>query len=216
VSQDAVDLAGRYFGGVYEMVFNGIEVDRFAKATPCARPEGPVVLFMGRHEERKGLAVLLEALDRLPRDATVWVGGEGPQTNELRARVGDDPGIEWLGRVDDDEKAARLRAADVFCAPSLHGESFGIVLLEAMAAGTPVVASDIPGYAKVGRRGREALLVRPGDAVALGDAIGRVLSDSALADRLTDGGRSRAEELSMDRLAEIYVEKYERVLATAP
>lgn len=211
VSEDAVDLASRYFGGSYEAVFNGIEVDRFAKATPSARPEGPVVLFMGRHEERKGLAVLLAAMDRLPLGTTVWVGGEGPETELLRASVGDDQRVEWLGRVDDDEKAARLRAADVFCAPSLHGESFGIVLLEAMAAGTPVVASDLPGYAKVARQGREALLVPPGDAAALGDTISRVLHDSSLAASLVEGGRIRADELSMDRLAERYLEMYTRI-----
>jgi phosphatidylinositol alpha-mannosyltransferase len=214
VSDDAVELAGKYFGGIYEVVFNGIEVDRFAKATPHELDDRPTVLFLGRHEERKGLAVLLDALDRLPADARVWVGGVGPQTDDLRERVRDER-IEWLGRIDDDEKMARLRAADVFVAPSIKGESFGIVLLEAMAAGTPVVASNLPGYAKVGRQGREAVLSEPGDAAALGDAITRVLGDSALRARLVENGRARADELSMDRLAEIYVEKYERAIRTA-
>lgn len=211
VSDDAVELAGRYFGGVFEMTFNGIEVDRFAKATPWDRDEGPTVLFVGRHEERKGLAVLLATLDRLPADVRVWVGGEGPQTDELRERVGDDGRVEWLGRLDEEEKCRRLRRADVFCAPSIKGESFGIVLLEAMAAGTPIVASDLPGYSKVGRQGREAVLVPPGDVDALGDALNQVLRDSSLTARLVDAGRARADELSMDRLAEVYLKKYERV-----
>ena len=211
VSQDALDLAGKYFGGTYELVFNGIEVDRFAKATPWATDdEAPIVFFCSRHEERKGLSVLLESLDRLPADVRVWVGSDGPQTPDLQARFGHDQRIEWLGRLDEHEKMARLRAADVFCAPSLHGESFGIVLLEAMAAGTPVVASELPGYAKVGRQGREAVLVPPGDAAQLGDAITRVLRDASLAARLVENGRLRADELSMDRLAEIYLEKYTR------
>jgi phosphatidylinositol alpha-mannosyltransferase len=219
VSEDAVDLAGRYFGGIYEMVFNGIEVDRFAKATPwtdggARTGRAPVVLFVGRHEERKGLTVLLDSLAHLPADVRVWVGGEGPQTEELKARV-TDPRVEWLGRIDDDEKCRRLRAADVFCAPSLHGESFGVVLLEAMAAGVPIVASDLPGYAKVGRQGREALLVEPGDAPALGAAITRVLGDASLARCLVEGGRARADALSMDRLAEIYVEKYTRSIESS-
>jgi len=213
VSQDAVDLAGRHFGGVYELVFNGIEVERFAKATPWHRDERPIVLFVGRHEERKGLGVLLDALDRLPSDARVWIGGDGPQTDELKARTDDDR-VEWLGRIDDDEKCRRLRAADVFCAPSLRSESFGIVLLEAMAAGTPIVASNLPGYSKVGRPGREAVLVEPGDSRALGEAITRVLADAAQRDRLVEHGRARADELSMDRLADIYVEKYERARVT--
>jgi phosphatidyl-myo-inositol alpha-mannosyltransferase len=215
VSEDAVELASRYFPGHYEPVFNGIEVDRFAKATPWDDDGAPTVLFVGRHEDRKGLAVLLAALDRLPTNARVWVGGEGPQTAELRARAGDDPRVEWLGRIDDDEKCRRLRAADVFCAPSLHGESFGVVLLEAMAARTPVVASDLPGYARVARAGKEALLVPPGDPVALGDAITRVLTDSALASTLLEGGRARADELSMDHLAEIYVEMYTRTVESS-
>ncbi|HVM55429.1 MAG TPA: glycosyltransferase family 4 protein [Acidimicrobiales bacterium] len=210
VSEDAVELAGRYFGGVYEMVFNGIEVERFSKASPWERDERPTILFVGRHEERKGLAVLLGALDRLPADVRIWVGGEGPETAELRASFTDGR-VEWLGRIDDEEKCRRLRAADVFCAPSIRGESFGIVLLEAMAAGTPVVASDLPGYAKVGRQGREALLVPPGDAVALAAALNRVLGESSFAGRLVEHGRARADELSMDRLAEVYLEKYERV-----
>jgi phosphatidylinositol alpha-mannosyltransferase len=214
VSQDALDLAGKYFGGDYEMVFNGIEVNRFAKATPWPTDEGRIVFFCSRHEDRKGLSVLLDAVEALPPDTRIWVGSDGPQTPELKARYGEDPRIEWLGRLDEQEKTSRLRAADVFCAPSLHGESFGIVLLEAMAAGTPVVASELPGYAKVGRQDREALLVPPGDPVALGAALTRVLQDSSLASRLVEGGRLRADELSMDRLAEIYVEKYERAVSS--
>jgi phosphatidylinositol alpha-mannosyltransferase len=215
VSDDAFELAGKYFGGAYEMVFNGIEVDRFAKATPWDHDDRPTVLFVGRHEDRKGLAVLLDTLDRLPAGVRVWVGGEGPQTAELKAKVGSDPRVEWLGRINDEEKCRRLRAADVFCAPSLHGESFGVVLLEAMAAGTPIVASDLPGYAKVGRQGREAVLVPPGDPLRLGDALTRVLQDSSLCTRLVENGRVRADELSMDRLAEVYVEKYTRSIEAA-
>jgi glycosyltransferase involved in cell wall biosynthesis len=89
--------------------------------------------------------------------------------------VADDPRVVWLGRIDDEERNRRMRGADAFCAPSLRGESFGVVLLEAMAARTPVVASDLPGYANVARPGREGLLVPPGDADALGAALRTVL-----------------------------------------
>lgn len=211
VSDDALELAGKHFSGVYERLFNGVEVDHFAKATPSQRDDRPTVFFVGRHEERKGLAVLLEALPHLPANVRVWVAGDGPQREPLLAEHADDR-IEWLGRIGDDEKASRLRAADVYCAPSLHGESFGIVLLEAMAAGTPVVASDLPGYAKVARANREALLVPPGDPRSLGAAITRVLGDSTVASSLVEGGRARAEELSMDRLSEKYLEIYDRVI----
>ncbi len=116
-----------------------------------------------------------------------------------------------MGRIPDAERTARLRGADAFCAPSLRGESFGVVLLEGMACGTPVVASDIRGYARVARGGDDALLVPPGDFEALGAALGKVLADRDLADRLVDSGLQRAEEFSMKRLAEHYLEAYAAV-----
>ena len=106
---------------------------------------------------------------KLPPDVRLWVAGDGPDTATLKARFAGDVRIEWLGRVTDAEKAARMQGADVFCAPSLRGESFGVVLLEAMAARTPVVASDLPGYRNVAIADRDALLVPPGDATALAD-----------------------------------------------
>src|SRR5437763_5050681 len=187
VSEDARDMASRALGGHYVLVHNGIEIERFAKATPWPTT-GPTLFFVGRHEPRKGLAVLLEALDRLPADMTVWIGGDGPETETLRERVGDDARVQWLGRIGDDELARRLRGADVFCAPSLGGESFGVVLLEAMAAHTPIVASDLPGYRNVARAGLDALLVPPGHAPALADAITRVLERPTLAEALVASG----------------------------
>ena len=210
VSQAAADLAGGYLGGQYTLVFNGIEVDLWAKAEPWAADGRPTVLFVGRHEPRKGLDVLLAALDRLPPDARVWVVGDGPDTDELRTRHPDER-VEWLGRIDDDEKRRRMVAADVFCAPSLRGESFGIVLLEAMAAGTPVVASDIDGYRNVATDGLDARLVPPGDPAALADALAGVLADPSLAAALVAGGQARAETFSMHHLAERYVDLYDHV-----
>jgi phosphatidyl-myo-inositol alpha-mannosyltransferase len=214
VSKDARATAERALGGDYELLFNGIETERFAKAvaTPAA---GPTILFVGRHEERKGLAVLLAALPHLPPDVTLWVGGTGPQTDALRARHSGDPRIEWLGRLSDDQVASRMRGADVFCAPSLHGESFGVVLLEAMAAGAVVVASALDGYANVATDGVDALLVPPGDSVALGRTLVQVLSDGRLRSRLVPAAEARAQEFSMTRLAEAYGGHYERLAATA-
>jgi phosphatidylinositol alpha-mannosyltransferase len=210
VSPEARDTAQDALGGTYELVFNGIEIDRFAKATP-APTDGTTIFFVGRHEQRKGLEVLLDAMGRLSADVRLWVASDGPQTAELRQRTCGDDRIEWLGRLTDEEKASRLRGADIFCAPSLHGESFGIVLLEAMAAQTPIVASDLPGYRNVVRHEVDALLVPPGDPAALAAAIERVLGDTALAERLVVSGEARANELSMDRLAERYVQYYEAV-----
>lgn len=207
VSDDARRLVEPVLGGGFTITFNGVEIDGFATADAWPT-DGPTVLFVGRHEPRKGLAVLLEALRRLPSEVRLWVAGTGPDTEALRAAAGDDPRIEWLGRIDDREKAARLRGADVFCASSLGGESFGVVLLEAMAAETPVVASDLPGYRNVARPGADAVLVPPGDAVALADGLRRVLTDDALAASLVASGRDRAESFSMDRLAGIYAAMY--------
>ncbi len=211
VSADAIQLAQGYLGGEYELLFNGIEVERYAKATPTPT-EAPTIFFIGRHEPRKGLAVLLEALAKLPADVRLWVGSDGPETAELRARHGDDERIEWLGRLTDEEKASRLRGADVFCAPSLRGESFGVVLLEGMAAQTPIVASDLDGYRNVATDGVDAILTPPGDVDALAAALQRVLGDGDLRAELTDGGERRAAEFAMERLAERYLEIYERVI----
>src|SRR5690606_41461123 len=113
VSKDALETARQALGGTYDLLFSGIDVDRFAKAVP-APTTGPTIFFIGRHEERKGLAVLLDALRLLPPDVTVWVGRTGPDREELQARHGGDPRIEWLGRLSDDEVASRMRGADVF------------------------------------------------------------------------------------------------------
>jgi phosphatidyl-myo-inositol alpha-mannosyltransferase len=210
VSKDALATAQRAVGGSYELLFNGIEVDRFAKAVP-APSSGPTILFVGRHEPRKGLTVLLDALRHLPADVRLWVGGTGPQTEGLRARHGGDPRIEWLGRLSDEDVAARMRGADVFCAPSLHGESFGVVLLEAMAAGAVVVASSLDGYANVATDGADALLVPPGDAEALANALERALGDGRLRRDLVAAAEARAQDFSMAHLAEAYLERYERL-----
>ncbi|MCC5953554.1 MAG: glycosyltransferase family 4 protein [Acidimicrobiia bacterium] len=210
VSDEAIAMAEGALGGHYERVFNAVEIAQFAEAEPWPT-DGPTVLFLGRHEPRKGLDVLLAAMAELPSDVRLWVAGDGPETESLRRRYTDER-IEWLGRVNDEERARRLRGAHVFCAPSLRGESFGIVLLEAMAADTAVVASDLAGYANVARSGRDAVLTPPGDASALAAAVRRVLDDPALAADLRRSGAERAASFSMDRLAARYVELYEQAI----
>lgn len=212
VSEEARAMALAVAPGEYEVLFNGVDLDATANAAPMST-DGPTILFIARHETRKGLAVLLDAMGELPPEVRLWIAGEGPETSMLRARVAGDPRIEWLGRISDEDKAARLRAADVFCAPSLGGESFGVVLLEGMAAGTAVVATSIAGYSKVARDGIDAVLVRPSDPSALAAALARVLSDASLRVSLVDAGRRRAAEFSMDNLAERYEGIFERVLA---
>lgn len=210
VSKDAVELAHRYIGGDYEILFNGIELGVYGSAV--SQPRENAVFFCGRHEPRKGLSVLLEAHSQLPDDVRLWVASDGPETEELKSRFAGDSRVEWLGRISDEEKLDRLTRAAVFCAPSLRGESFGIVLLEAMAAGTPVVASNIDGYRNVATHGENALLVAPDDATLLASSLARIIADSRLATSLTEAGREHSQAFSMDALAEKYVEMYYRAL----
>lgn len=211
VSPEAAGMARRYLDGNYEILFNGIEIDRFLEADPAPK-SGPTVLFLGRHEPRKGLSVLLEAAKLMPADVRFWIGGHGPATEDLKAAHADDDRLEWLGPLSEDEKRARLRSADVLCAPSLGGESFGVVLLEGMAAGTPVVASDLPAYRVVAEDGASATLFATGDHEALAKALLAALArDRKIEDRI-DGGHQRAEQFSMSLLADAYITRYQRLL----
>lgn len=215
VSEDAREMAASALGGTYEVLFNGIELARFAKTPPTPTSE-PTIVFFGRHEPRKGLSVLLEAMSHMTDPVRLWVVGDGPESTGLQARHARDTRIEWLGRVSDTELVQRLKGADVVCLPSLRGESFGMVVLEAMAAGTPVVASDIHGYRNVATNGVDAVLVPPGEPVALAEAITRTLTDTTAAEALRAAGLARANELSMENLAERYLELYERARAGVP
>lgn len=208
VSDDALALAQRYLGGTYTPVFNGIDVDRYADAEPWPT-DAPTIFFVGRHEPRKGLDVLLAAMAWLPADTRLWVASDGPDTAALQRRHAGDERIEWLGRISDTEKHRRTRGADVFCAPALRGESFGIVLLEGMAAGTPVAASDIDGYRHVAGDGRYARLSPPGDAEALAKSLAELLAGGPAVDALVEAGCQRADEFSMARLARLYAGLYD-------
>lgn len=209
VSNEAAQLAREMYQQDCDVLWNGIELSDYEHVEPWPTSR-PAVMFLGRHEPRKGLSVLLDAWDGLDRDADLWVGGTGPETAELRGRRRRN--VQWLGFVDEHEKRRRLRAATVYCAPALGGESFGIVLLEAMAADTAIVGSAIPGYSTVARDGHEALLVPPGDPDALRDALRLALDDLDLRSRLVAGGGERAREYSMERLAARYADIYRDVV----
>ena len=141
----------------------------------------------------------------------MWVGGTGPQTDALAATAATPASTGWAACRMPTWPAA-CGGPDVFCAPSLHGESFGVVLLEAMAAGAVVVASRLDGYRNVATDGVDALLTDPGDAAALAATLRRALADGALrAELMTATAERRAQEFSMDRLAELYVELYRRI-----
>jgi phosphatidylinositol alpha-mannosyltransferase len=159
------------------------------------------VLFVGRFAEpRKGFSVLLDAaalLEQQGRPVEVHVVGAGPAERFERRAVR--LGVVFHGRVSDEELSAEYREADVFCAPSLGGESFGMVLVEAMAAACPVVASDIPGYAEAARGA--ALLTPAGDPGMLAVALWQAGRDPELRTRLAARGLARARALGWRRVA---------------
>ena len=220
VSKDAVLLAQRYIGGDYQILPNGVELDRFiasSQNTSITHGDSSLmrrsIFFCGRHEPRKGLEVLLQAHATLPDNVDLLIASEGPETERLKREWAGDSRIMWLGRISDAEKAKRLSQADVFCAPSLGGESFGVVLIEAMAAATPIVASALDGYMNVATHEVDALLVEPNDPAALEAALRRILLDQELAHRLVHRGQERATGFSMVQLASTYVDIYRRVIA---
>ncbi len=203
VSAAARHFIDRFFPGDYKVIPNGVDIPRFEGAVPIARWQDgtPNVLFVGRHEPRKGLLDLLKAhriLRKSGYDERLLVVGSGPQEREARRYVATRglQAVEFLGRVSDAEKAQLFRTADIYVAPATGRESFGIVLLEAMAAGAPIVASDIHGYKGVVRRGREGLLVPPRDPDELAAAIARLLDDPDLRREMGSAGRARAEAFS--------------------
>jgi phosphatidylinositol alpha-mannosyltransferase len=214
VSEAAAWTARRFFGGRYRIVPNGVhpDLDREAVAPACESEELRI-LFIGQAVERKGLPVLLRAFEALREHvpATLTLVGAAPE--EIAPLLLDDRGVRALGKVTEDEKAEQLRRADVLCAPSLGGESFGMVLTEAFAAGTPVVASDIAGYRDVVRDVVDGLLTPRGDARELAQALRVLALDPARRARMAAAARERAERFAWPRVAAEVLEVYEQALA---
>lgn len=219
VSAAARYFIGRYFPGDYKIIPNGVDLGRFARAVPIARWQDGTknILFVGRFEPRKGLLDLLRAYRILRKtgcQCRLLVVGGGPQEREARRyvmtrRLG---GVEFLGRVPDDIRDALFKTADVYVSPATGRESFGIVLLEAMAARTAIVCSDIHGYKGVVRRDRDAVLVPPKSPKALAAAIGGLLVDDVRREAMGESGAARAEEYSWERVTAKVEEFYGLVI----
>lgn len=196
---------------------NGVDVDSLAHAAPLdgyPRP-GKTVLFLGRYDEpRKGMSVLLDALPRVVErfpDVQLLIVGHGDE-DELREQAGElAQHMRFLGLVDDAGKAAAMRSADVYCAPHTGGESFGIVLVEAMAAGTPVVASDLDAFRRVLRDGELGSLVPVGDAGALADALIEVLDDDVARQRYVAAASDAVRRYDWSVVASQIMRVYETV-----
>ncbi|HYP48822.1 MAG TPA: glycosyltransferase family 4 protein, partial [Thermoleophilaceae bacterium] len=213
VSEAARWTAQRYYGGRYRIIPNGVDL---SAALPAAdRPHGEMrILFMGRAEERKGLPVLLRAFEAL-RGAGVSarLRVAGASEAEVGPLLMDTEGVEIAGRVSEEEKWRLLGQADLLCAPSLGGESFGMVLTEAFASGTPVVASDIAGYRDVVRHGRDGLLVPAASPVELGEALRTLALDPARRSEMGAAARESAQRYAWPRVTSEVTEVYEEALA---
>jgi phosphatidylinositol alpha-mannosyltransferase len=215
VSPAARHFISRYFSGEYKIVPNGVEPGRYQRAVPIARYRDgvPNILFVGRMEPRKGLIHLLRAFRKLQRDgvrARLLLVGTGPGEREARryvlTRQLED--VEFLGRVPEGQKAQLFKTADIYVSPATGRESFGIVLLEAMSAGAPIICSDIHGYRGVVRRERDGILVEPGNADALAASIRRLIDDPQLRAQLSRAGEERAQLFTWERVGQAVEEYY--------
>ena len=204
------------------LVPNGVEVSRFDGAAPLGgRPADPTVVFLGRVDEpRKGLSVLLEALPELVRlvpDVRLLVAGPGDAGKvDDEVPLGLRDHVELLGQVSEADKPRVYASGAVYCAPNTHGESFGIVLLEAMASGTPVVASDLEAFRRVLEDGRYGVLFPVRDAAALAHALADLLADPARRARLAAAGRAAVRRYDWSEVTRQVVAVYETVVAASP
>jgi len=224
VSEAARRTVTTHLGGDAVIIPNGVEVDDFAHATP--RPEwrgteeAPTVAFLGRIDEpRKGLPVLSTAMEEVLRQrpgTRLLIAGPG-DVEAARDRMSPEVAAAstFLGMVSDEEKAAMLASVDAYIAPHIGGESFGIVLVEAMAAGAPVIASDLPAFTAVLDGEANGRLFTTGDAQACARTILDVLGDPAQRARLRAAGQARARHYDWSVVAAQITAVYETVIMTA-
>lgn len=224
VSESARDLARRYFPGAYRVVPNGVDIRRFSPdLRPCAefRSAGKyTLLFVGRLDQRKGLRPLLEAFAIVRRhrsDVRLVIVGEGPLRGASERYVARTqiPDVQFAGFVSAEALPGCYAAADVFCAPATGEESFGIVLLEAMATGTPIAASAIAGFSRVVSNGRQGLLLPPGDPRAWSAALCALLDDPARRRSMSRMGVADARRYDWTRVAGEVLEVYQEARAVA-
>jgi phosphatidylinositol alpha-mannosyltransferase len=218
VSEAAAWTGRRWFGGHYKVIPNGVYVDleraAAAAATIGGGCEDPLrIVFVGQAVERKGLPLLLRAFEALREHIPTELTVIGPSPEELAPLMVDSRGIRVLGKVDDQTKRLELERADVLCAPSLGGESFGMVLTEAFAAGTPVVASDIAGYRDVVRDGVDGVLVPPADAQALAETLRDLYDEPERRALLARNAVADVERFAWTRVAEEVMAAYREAIA---
>ncbi len=211
VSEAAAWTGRRFFGGHYRIIPNGVDLD--SPPPPKASGAELRIAFVGQAVGRKGLPVLLRAFEALREHLPVRLEVIGASAEQLAPMLLDARGVIALGKVSDAEKHAALARADVLCAPSLGGESFGMVLTEAFAAGTPVVASDIAGYRDVVRDGVDGVLVAPGDAAQLAEALRALWHEPERRVALGRAATEHVQRFAWPRVAAEVVHAYEDAIA---
>ena len=216
VSEAAAWTGRRWFGGHYRIIPNGVHVDPERAVTVAARPSGDTlrIAFVGQAVERKGLPLLLRAFEALREHIPTELTVIGPTPDEVSPLLLDPRGVTALGKVDEARKQEVLERADVLCAPSLGAESFGMVLTEAFAAGTPVIASDIAGYRDVVRDGVDGVLIPVGDAQAMAEALRDLYEEPERRARLAHAAAADVERFAWPRVAADVMSAYEDAIAT--
>jgi phosphatidyl-myo-inositol alpha-mannosyltransferase len=216
VSELARGTISRYFPGDYRVIPNGVDYPRFAKRSPAPahlQDGRPTILFVGRIESRKGIQFLIQAYARLKRkmpEVRLVLIGEGGLKERFQRLAAELSLADVLfeGYVAPELLPGYYQRADVVCAPSTVNESFGITLVEAMAAGTPLVAADMGGFRMLAENDVNALLVPPKDVGALEEALQRLLEDDQLRERLSTAARERARVFGWDRVAADLLDYY--------
>ncbi len=214
VSEAAAWTGRRWFGGDYTIIPNGVDVEA-APRTPVGPAEELRLLFVGRPEERKGLPILLTAFGALVEHVPCRLSVIGADREDVLRYISDPElmgAIDLHGRVSGERLWEELHRADVLCAPSLSGESFGMVLTEAFAAGTPVVASGIAGYSDVVTDGVDGLLVPPGDPQRLAEELQRVYHEPERLRAMGEAARRSAQRYAWPHVADQVTEVYERAI----
>ncbi|MBP1707255.1 MAG: glycosyl transferase group 1, partial [Chloroflexi bacterium] len=223
VSPPARDFINKHFPSTYDIIPNGIDLDYFSPANsplPEFQDEKTNILFVGRLENRKGLEYLLKAYRLIKPDCPncrlIVVGPGTRLRRKYEKNIAESglPDVVFTGRVDNKELPRYYKTADIFCAPATGHESFGIVLLEAMATGKPVIASDISGYRSVIADGLDGILVPPKQEVPLAQAISSLMQNKTLRLQIGEKGRRKSLDFGWDKVSRRVMDYYTRILIT--